>query len=393
MGVDGMRWVTALSTADCLSDAIAEVAEAAARDLGRFDPDLVLLFVSDRYDDEVDTAAELLRQRLQPRELIGCSAGGLIGADREIEGEHAVSLIAAQLPDVTVTAFHVYPGDGDLDRLLEQLPVPLGQNTIWLLLPDPIAFPTPQFISGLEQHYPGSAVFGGLASGHHLGTALFAGESVYTSGAVGVALSGDIAVQSVVAQGCRPVGNPMFVTSCRHNVIDSLDGRTPLAVVHELYQRADQEDQTLFESSLFLGLVMRDDQQTYRQGDFLIRALIGLDPEQGSMAVGGTVRARQVVQFHLRERHAASADIEQCLTQARESRVSAPAAALLFSCLGRGQGLYGYPNHDSQMVQRLMGPLPLGGFFCNGEIGPVGGHAYLHGYTSVVVFLGPKAPK
>jgi small ligand-binding sensory domain FIST len=212
-------------------------------------------------------------------------------------------------------------------------------------------------------------------------------------GLVGVGLSGDLQLDAIVAQGCRPIGHPMFVTRCKDGLLLELDGRPPLGLLQELYEGLAARDQELFQESLFVGLVMREDQVEYGQGDFLIRNLIGMDDESGAVAVGAELRDAQVVQFHLRDARTSSDDLEACLRRYQaDRREPPPAGALLFSCLGRGRHLYGEPDHDSRAFARHLGGVPLGGFFCNGEIGPVQDRTYLHGYTSsFAVFRGKSA--
>jgi small ligand-binding sensory domain FIST len=202
-------------------------------------------------------------------------------------------------------------------------------------------------------------------------------------------LSGDVAVDTVVAQGCRPIGDPMFVTRSERNVIHELDGRRAAVVLQDLFARAPAEDKALFRSSLFLGVVMREDCQEYGHGDFLIRNVLGVDPRSASIVVGAAVRDSMVVQFHLRDARTSSEDLRALLSR-YEGR---PAGALLFSCLGRGRGLYGTPDHDSALFAERVGPVPLGGFFCNGEIGPVHGTTFLHGYTSAFGLFRPRRPE
>ena len=134
-------------------------------------------------------------------------------------------------------------------------------------------------IAGLDRAYPGAPKFGGLASGGRGPgeNRLLLGREMHRTGVAGVAFSGNVAVETVVAQGCRPIGEPMFVTACDRNVIRALDGQPPLAVLRELHDKLQPRDRQLARHSLFLGIVMKEDRQQYGQGDFLIRNLIGID--------------------------------------------------------------------------------------------------------------------
>ena len=200
---------------------------------------------------------------------------------------------------------------------------------------------------------------------------------------MGVAFSGDVAVETVIAQGCRTIGKPMLVTRCRDGLLQQLDRGTPVRVLTELYGTLSERDRELVQTSLFLAIDMREDRIEYDPSEFLVRNILGADEESGALAVGAELRPMQVVQFALRDARTAEEDLQRLLDRQRHAATGArPAGALLFSCLGRGAGLFGRPDHDTDLFEQKLGPAPLGGFFCNGEIGPVGGTTFLHGYTS-----------
>jgi small ligand-binding sensory domain FIST len=383
-----MRWVSAVSTRDSLEAAVRETTDALTFALDGATPDLAVAFVSEQHQREYERLPALLRGRLAPRVLIGCSAGGVIGGGHEVERSAGVSVTAAVLPAVGLTPFHL-----ESETLLApSAPLPAWEAAIgvarvqqpaFLLLPDPFTFDAETLVAGLDAAFPTSPKIGGLASGGREpgANALYLGDAVYRSGAVGVALVGDIEVDTIVAQGCRPIGEPMFVTRADQNVLYALDGRPALAVLQDLVADANARDRQLFGNSLFLGVVMKE-QELYRQGDFLIRNLLGIDGKSGAIAVGAALHTGMVVQFHLRDAETSAQDLEAVLARYQERPVPRPAGSLLFSCLGRGVHLYGEPDHDTSAFRRHLGQVPLGGFFCNGEIGPVHGSTFLHGYTS-----------
>lgn len=384
-----MHFVSRLSTAPRLETAVSELSESVLDALGGAHPDLALVFVAAQHRESWLELPRLLSERLGGSVLVGCSGGGVIGGGREIEQSAAVSLTAAQLPGVEITPFHLAP---------ESIPPPGTPTRDWnaalgisdssdahfVVLPDPLTSRAHDFVGALDAAYPGSVVIGGLASGsdqrgQH---ALFVGDDVHGAGVAGLALSGNIEIDTVVAQGCRPVGSPLFVTRGEGNVIHELDGRRPADVLQDLHATLSERDRQLMRHSLSIGVAMAAGREVYRQGDFLVRNIIGLDGRSGAMAVGATIQTSQVVQFQLRDAKTSAADLETMLARYVTSGSARPAGALLFSCLGRGQYLYGQPDHDSSTFRKHLGAVPLGGFFCNGEIGPVGGHAYVHGYTS-----------
>jgi small ligand-binding sensory domain FIST len=196
-------------------------------------------------------------------------------------------------------------------------------------------------------------------------------------------MKGNVIVDTVVAQGCRPVGHLMCITRSHQNLLEELDGRPPLEVLRELFTSCNERDQGLMQHSLFLGVVMDDFNENPQQGDFLIRNIVGMDARTGAMAIGEMLREGQRVQFHLRDALTSAEDLSALLARyGSQERASSCEGALLFSCLGRGQFLYGRADHDTGLFAEKVGDIPLGGFFCNGEIGQVGGTTFLHGYTS-----------
>jgi len=390
-----MRWASAGSTASSFEAAVRDVARALGDQLDGVQPDLAVAFVSPHHAEGYGRLPALLAETLAPVRLIGCSAGGVIGGGSEIEGQAGVSITAAVLPDVTVRSFYVEaeavpPPDAPREAWEARLGIVAADTPQFVLLPDPLSCDAQAVIQGLDRVFPSSTTIGGLASGGQTpgAQALYHDTTVHRAGLVGLALTGNVALDTIVAQGCRPIGEPMFVTRADQHLIFELDGHRPLDVLQQLAERADARDRRLFGHSLFVGVVMRPHQGAYQQGDFLIRNILGLDGERGALAVGAAVEPGAVVQFHLRDAETSATDLVTLLERYRPARP--PAGALLFSCLGRGEHLYGSADHDSKAFARHVGVVPLGGFFCNGEIGPVQGETFLHGYTSAFGLFRPR---
>lgn len=388
-----MKWASVLTEGEKLQPVLEQGAAQLLEALQGF-PDLVLVFVSARFRDHYPVVSDTLLPRLDNPLLLGCSAGGVIAAGRELEQRPGVALVGASLPGVRLRGF--YLDDGVQARMLaglenwsDLLGVDATGQPAFVLIPEPFSCDASAYLHGLDLAYPDAAKIGGLASGGDGpgAHALFLNEHCHRGGLVGLALSGNLRMDTVVAQGCRPIGEPMFVTRAERDMLLGLDGETPLAILRRLVGRLDPRDRQLATQALFLGIAMRGERHEYRQGDFLIRNLVGLDPDSGALAVGGVPQENSVVQFHVRDARTSSEDLHALLTPLQSST---PAGALLFSCLGRGEGLYGESNHDSEMFRRRLGPVPLGGFFCNGEIGPVHGSTFLHGYTSAFGLFRPR---
>ncbi len=391
-----MKWVSAVSDKPRLAEAMHEAAAVLSASLGKASPDLLLAFVSHHHADHFAEVPGLAALALCPRVFLGCSAGGVIGAGHEVEHRPGVALTAAVLPGVDLRPFHLgpdeLPGLDESPRAWhDTLKVPPAENLHFIVLPEPFSCDAERLLQGLDYAYPESVKIGGIASG---GTspgvnALFLNSSVHPQGVVGLALQGDISVETVVAQGCRPIGAPFTVTRSERQFLLELDGRPPLEVLREVFRSLSARDKELFNHSLFLGIVMDESRDTYRQGDFLIRNIVGADQESGALAVGANLEDHQVVQFHLRDAVTSADDLQALLDRyTAESPVPA-AGALLFSCLGRGSYLYGRSDHDTGMFREIVGPIPLGGFFCNGEIGPIAGTTHIHGYTSAFGIFRP----
>jgi len=385
-----MRWASAVDTDGSLATAAERACEQIFLGLGRQEPDLLIAFVSSHHSARFDALGDLLRREFEGTFVFGCCAEGVIGGGRELEDIAGLSLTGALLPGVKLKGSHLdaaqVPPVFAAPRVWEDLlRLTSNQQPSFLLLSDPYSFEAETFVKGLDRIYPSSPKIGGLASGARQvgGTALYLGDRVYHSGCVTLALTGNIQVDAVVAQGCRPIGDPMFVTSAHENLVRELDGHTPRDVLSDLFERLTPADRELLSQSLFIGLAVRADASEYLPGDFLIRNILGMDPQTGALWVNANVALNSVVQFHLRDAATCAQDLERTLASYRASPLFSPAGgALLFSCAGRGVGLYGQADHDSNAFRRLIGEVPLGGFFCSGEIGPVQTETCLHAYTS-----------
>jgi small ligand-binding sensory domain FIST len=205
---------------------------------------------------------------------------------------------------------------------------------------------------------------------------------VVDSGAVGVRVPGT-RIQPLVSQGCRPVGNPYTVTRAEGNVIHELGGVPPLQRLREMVTKLSPEDRALVGQGLHVGRVIDEYKAEPERGDFLVRGVIGVDQESGALAVGDRIEVGETIRFHVRDADTADEDLRDLL-----DREAKPAAgALLFTCNGRGSRLFSVPDHDASLVSEKLGGLPLAGFNCAGEIGPVGGKNFLHGFTASIALF------
>ena len=383
-----MQWASAISAQADAYSALTEIKRSISEQLKGAHADMVCLFVSPHYADSFAYISELVHTHFSPQALIGCTAAGIVGGSREIEQRAAISLSAALLPGVELHTFHLeeYPGPDEGPEAWEQaIGVPRTNPAHFVLLADPMGPPPcdPRpLLAGIDYAYPNSVQIGGLASIID-GNTLFLNASLHRSGLIGVALQGNIQVDAVVAQGCRPIGPPMTITTCEDHILHQLDGQPAFEILTALYRSLPSEDQERMRYALHIGIAATELKVDLEPGEYLMRNVIHMDQDRGFLAIGEELRQGQTVQFQLRDADAASEDLDVLLDHYLEMKsTTPPAGALLFTCTGRGQALFGQPDHDSNAFFQSVGEVPLGGFFCSGEIGPVGPDTYLHGYTS-----------
>jgi small ligand-binding sensory domain FIST len=333
---------------------------------------------------------------------LGCTGESIVGGAREIENEPAVSLWLARLPGVSLTPMHLTyqraPEGGTFAGWPQDLPAAWPEGAAMLALGEPFTFPTDLLLNYLHEDHPGVPVLGGMASASHEpgGNRLIFGHEVRESGAVAVLIHGAVRVASVVSQGCRPIGRPMIVTKADRHIIYALGGRPALDQLHELFASLSPEEQRAVQSGLHVGVVTNEYQDHFDRGDFLVRNVIGADKDSGAVAIGDYVRVGQTVQFHVRDAAAADEDLRELLIRCKANvgaqpsgceREAGKCGALLFTCNGRGTRMFDQPHHDAGLVRQILGDIPVAGFFAAGEIGPVAGKNFVHGFTaSVAVF-------
>jgi len=368
----------------------AEAARSAAQALGGEPADLALVFASGAHLDEPEAMLDAVHAELAPEVLVGCGAGGVLGGGRELEAGTAVAVWVASLEGGRARPFHATVVGDDDTGVLEGLPE-LGSDAALIMLSDPYSFPTDAVLDGIAREAPGVPVLGGLSSARLPlgGAALFAGDSVKRDGAVGVCLNG-IELLPCVSQGAAPLGREMTITAAQHNVIHELAGRPAVQAIEQALDELALDERALVATGLLIGIVIDGGKPDYEQGDFLVRGVLGADPDTGSVSVGTVVAPGQVVRLHARDAGSADEDLRREL-RLRAAAIGGkpPAGALVFSCNGRGQSMFGACDHDAAVVERELGGAPTAGFFAAGEIGPVGGRSFLHGYTATIaVFPG-----
>ena len=378
-----------LSTSGSAWDAATEAArEARSGALGRAEVDLACVFLSPAHLDDADAAVEAVREELAPRHLLGCVAEGVLAGARELEEGPAAAVWAGALPGAEIESFHATAVQTDDGIAVTGFPE-LDDPGLVALLVDPFTFPAVPFLQALNEAHQPVPLIGGIAVGAQRpgAQALLLDDAVHAEGAVGAVVSG-VPVLTIVSQGCRPIGREAVITRCEDNFVYELAGTPALERLRADIAALSAEERTLAAGGLLAGLVIDENRPEYDTGDFLMRGLLGADESTGALALGDTVRVGQTLRFFVRDAASADADLRRALDGVLPR--TRAAGALLFTCNGRGTNLFSEPDHDALVASELLETQALGGFFCGGEIGPVGGKAFLHGFTATLaVFLDP----
>ena len=355
-------------------------------------PDLVCTFVSGGDADQVAAAGERVAQVMGGAAMVGCSADGVIGGARGVEGQAAVSVWAAAIPDASLRTFHLEVMPADAGMAVIGLPERRDDDQVALLLADPYSFPADGFVTRTNAALAGLPFVGGLAAGVRGpgSTRLWVDGRTVDRGAVGVLIGGDVRVRTVVSQGCRPVGPAMTVTKAAGNVIHELAGVPAIEKVEAVLAELTPAEQALASTGLQLGIAYDEYAHDHDRGDFLVRGIFGADPDSAGLVVGDLVEVGCTVRLQVRDADAADEDLREVLGSFRdETRDAAVGGALLFSCNGRGSHLFGSAfggaDHDVTVVRRELATTGVAGFFAGGELGPVGGRNHLHGFTAAVL--------
>jgi small ligand-binding sensory domain FIST len=372
------------------AEAARQAAQQARAALGAEPPAFAVLFASAHFHITAPALIEAVAAQLGPVPLIGCVAEAVAGNAREVENEPAVALwLAAGVgPVETFSMQFVRTASGGAFGGYRFEP---GRPGVCLMISDPFTFPAEYLLSHLNEHAAGTLVMGGMASGG-LGaqrSRLFLDGRVLAEGAVGAYLP-DTEIHPLVSQGCRPVGEPFTVTAAEGNLVQKLGGQPAMSRLQDLAASLSDEDRELLVQGVQVGIVIDEYRGERRQGDFLIRSILGAQPETGAIAIGDEVEVGQTLQFHVRDAESADRELQHILeTETTALGGQRPAGALLFTCNGRGSRLFPEPSHDTGLMAKVLGDIPVAGFFCAGELGPVGGQNYVHAFTaSIALFPG-----
>jgi small ligand-binding sensory domain FIST len=375
-----------LSVSPEAAEAAGQAAREARAALGDAPVDLAFLFLSPDHFVDAETALEAVEEELAPAHVLGCVAEGVVARDRELEAGPAAAVWAASLPEAVIETFQSVALGTDEGVAVTGIPN-LDDADLVTLLVDPFSYPAGGFLSKLNEEEDSVPLVGGLAagSGEPDTQALFCDGEVIYEGAVGAVLRG-VPVRTLVSQGCEPIGRDSVITHAEDNVVFELAGEPALERLRgDLGTLTPEQERSAARGGVLAGLVIDENRADYRRGDYLMRGLTGVDEETGALAVGEAVRIGQTLRFHVRDAASADADLRENLAAALDGERAA--GALLFTCNGRGTNLFSAPDHDARTAAELLGGDSLAGFFCAGEIGPVGGRNFLHGFTATMALF------
>jgi len=360
---------------------------------------LGLVFMSPKFFPHAAQVLEILRLNAQIPLLAGCSGGGLVANSEEIENAGGLVLALYSLPDATLKAVRFTQDLVEAADTNHYWPVETGvapdKVNSWLAFADPFHLDGERWMRSWNESYPAVPVYGGLASGNYpepLSQIYLDGE-VFEDGGVALAIGGDVTLDGVISQGCTPIGEEWTLTRVEQNLIRHIGNRPAYSVLSETVQQLTPEEQRKAQGNLHIGLAVNEYLEEFHRGDFLVRNLIGGDPNSGVLAVAALPRPGQTIQFQRRDAAAASEDLAALLDRKKKQLEGREIfGGCLFCCNGRGKNLFGRPCHDSHLVQAHFGPTDMAGFFCNGEIGPVGDKNFLHGFTASLALFVKKSP-
>ena len=382
------RFSAASSTDKSLSNAIDSIATQLKNDVSTLD--LAVAFVSMEYAEQFDESLAELGEKIGARNFVGITAESIVANESEHEMVPAVSVWAAELPQVSIESMHLryehIEDGGAITGWNDISPVAWEDCQAFFLLADPYSFPADVLLHRFNEDHSGVPVFGGNASGANQpdDARILVNSQVHTDGAAAVLVGGDIRIRSMVSQGCRPIGTPMVVTRSEQNEIFELGGLTAIEQMKKIFSELPTRDQRAFQQGLFLGRVVNEYQDKFSQGDFLIRNVMGIQPDNQSVVVADYIRPGVTVQFHIRDQETATAEMKQLLAEIREvdNRPELNRSGLLFSCNGRGSRMFDHPHHDAALIRSVLGDIPLAGCFAGGEFGPLAGQNFVHGFTA-----------
>ena len=350
-------------------------AEACVAQIGPGRTGLGFLYITDMLSDHADALLDFFRGRTGVENWVGTVGMGICATGREYLNEPAV---AAMVGDFDPESFSGFNGQqADFSNRDKPLKAGGGTANFALVHADPLLPNIVEQVSGVAEKVESGFLVGGLTSSRRRN--LQFANGVVQGGISGAAFADSVTIATRLTQGCSPVGPRRVVTAGQRNVIVTLDGEPALDVFKRDIGPELARDLNRVSGHIFAGLPVAGSDT----GDYLVRNLVGIDPENKLVAIGEVVEPGTAVMFCRRDRTTARDDMARMLTSIGEGLFTRPRGGVYYSCLGRGKGLFGSDSAELRMITDALGPFPLVGFFCNGEIS----HHRLYGYTGVLTLF------
>ena len=396
-----MKFFSAISTKGKTDDAILEISDKIDKEIEKDDNiNLAFVFATPHHKQNYEDILLRFQKKFVPDAMLGCMGEGIIGDDKEIEREPAISLWLAKMPNVNIAPFHLHhvstPDGVSLVGWPDNMPIS-DEKPTFIVLVEPFSIDSKYLLLQFQQEYPNAPIIGGMASGAFGNgqNKLFLNGDILDDGVIGVALTGDIQVETVVSQGCRPICKPFIITKADRDIVQDLGGKPALYRFQQVFDSLNNEDKSLVQKGAHLGLVIDEYKEQFGHGDFLVRNIMGADQNTGSLVITDFVRVGQTAQFMIRDDKTAHNDLITILNRKKEqfkvNEKLIPKGSLIFSCNGRGKNLFPDPDHDVSSIRNVLGNIATAGFFAQGEIGPVGGLNFLHGFTASIAIFCKKS--
>lgn len=386
-----MKWTTAVSQQTQTVRAFREACERLEATKGQA-IDVLMVYFSEHHAEHARDLALAMAGDFPNAVCVGCNAAGVVGSADVGESHPSLSVMAGHLPGVKIQPirFEADTHDGPDFDWENELEIAPDDTPHFLILSQSEGFETDELLGALDDTFPSSQKFGALIDADAAaGNCLLLEGHVYHSGAVGLAFSGNLCVEIVVAQACRPIGEPMIVTQHTQNIIHRFNRGNPMEVFQGLVAGLGKDDRKLARHAMFVGIGVENKTGVYRPGDFVIRNLIGFNPEVGDLAIAAPIRDLDIIQFHLMDPQSTAAEFERSVVDFQSDLGShqEPKAALLFSGSAGEESRSDKALRESDILHAQFVDMRLGGLFSEGEIAPVAGTTCVHGYASTVVFF------
>jgi small ligand-binding sensory domain FIST len=356
-----------------------EATNACLTQLGRLpaDANLGFVYVTDSFSDQLQLILDSLKSATGVAHWTGTVGIGICATGTEY---HRTSAMAVMLASVPEDSFRILPF---YDRSADHLPsswdpwLQTSASHLAVIHADPGNNHVPQLIEQLYAKLPGGYLVGGISSSH--GRHPQIADELLEGGLSGVVFNDRVRLVTALSQGCTPIANKHTITGCEHNIINQIDKRPALDIFNEDIGEILARDLNRAAGYIFAGLPIEGSDT----GDYLVRNLLGIDTEGKRIAIGDLVYPGQKIQFCRRDGKTASEDMQRMLNQLKRRCPHTPRGGLYYSCLGRGEPLFGEEASELNLIRQTFGDFPLVGFFANGEIF----NQRLYGYTGVLTLF------